>query len=445
LEAEVYGYLDRVNGGKYDPTERKVNAMIHALKGRVLLPDDAEPGSWLGEGEPPWGTGEIMISCKNGVVRMSDGRIWPHDARLFVLNSIDTEFAPEATAPRWMQFLDELWAGDLRSKETLQEWFGLVLTDVLEFQKSLMLVGPGRSGKGTIAKVLRTLLGRNNYCGPSLNQLTSEFGMQHFPGKKLAVIPDARLDGKSNRSIITEKLLSVIAGDPIDINRKNKGFLVGVILRLKVMILSNELPDFKDDAGVIATRFIILQTMVSFLGREEHGLDTRLAGELSGILNWALEGWRRLVVRDRFAPPGNGANEELATIASSIKAFVAECCEVGPGFTVGIDTIFAAYREWCGTAGVGWADRLQINQFSAKLHSAFYGQVETVRPRQDNPGRKRMFAGVRLRGKLPTAKRRMVAPPIAESVGDAPLDLDAIISPVSPPVLAPMFKPRRLV
>jgi hypothetical protein len=29
------------------------------------------------------------------------------------------------------------------------------------------------------------------------------------------------------------------------------------------MILSNELPDFKDDTGVIATRFVILQTQVS--------------------------------------------------------------------------------------------------------------------------------------------------------------------------------------
>ena len=72
--------------------------------------------------------------------------------------------------------------------------------------------------------------------------------------------------------MITEKLLSIIGEDVQDINRKNKPYWSG-ILRLRVMILSNELPDFKDDTGVIATRFVILQTQVSFLGREDTDLE----------------------------------------------------------------------------------------------------------------------------------------------------------------------------
>ena len=74
-----------------------------------------------------------------------------------------------------------------------------------------------------------SLLGARNYCGPSLNQLTRDFGMQQFPGKKLAVIPDARLDNRANRSVITEKLLSIIGEDPQDINRKNRDFWSGVL------------------------------------------------------------------------------------------------------------------------------------------------------------------------------------------------------------------------
>ena len=93
--------------------------------------------------------------------------------------------------------------------------------------------------------------------------------MQGLIGKKLAVVPDARLDNRANRSVITEKLLSIIGEDVQDINRKNKPYWSG-ILRLRVMILSNELPDFKDDTGVIATRFVILQTQVSFLRPRGH-------------------------------------------------------------------------------------------------------------------------------------------------------------------------------
>jgi putative DNA primase/helicase len=227
--------------------------------------------------------------------------------------------------------------------------------------------------------------------------MTREFGLQSFIGKKIAVVPDARLDNRANRSVITEKLLSIIGEDPQDINRKNKDFWSGV-LRTRVMILSNELPDFKDDTGVIATRFIILQMKVSFLGREDHGLEDKLSAELNGILNWAIAGWQRLAAQGKFLPPGNGElNDELAGMASSIKAFVADCCELGPECSAAVDTIHSRYREWCQSNGGSWADRLPINQFSGKLRSAFHGQIETIRPRSGNEGRKRMFAGIRLR------------------------------------------------
>jgi putative DNA primase/helicase len=137
--------------------------------------------------------------------------------------------------------------------------------------------------------------------------------MQGLIGKKLAVVPDARLDNRANRSVITEKLLSIIGEDVQDINRKNKPYWSG-ILRLRLMILSNELPDFKDDSGVIATRFVILQTLVSFLGREDTELESKLCGELSGILNWALVGWQRLAQRGNYRLPA------LANLTKSLRA-----------------------------------------------------------------------------------------------------------------------------
>ncbi|MFY9656702.1 MAG: phage/plasmid primase, P4 family [Methylocystis sp.] len=397
LEAEVYGYLDGVNGGKLNPTERDVNAVIHALKSRVLLPDEVEVGTWL-DGDAAWGK-EAIICCKNGVLQLSNRRLWSHDPRLFNLNAIETEYRPEARAPRWLQFLLELWGSDEDdlSRNALQELFGLVLTDETKFQKGFIIVGPARSGKGTIARVLSNLLGPKNFCGPSLNQLSQQFGMQSLIGKKLAVVPDARLDNRANRSVITEKLLSIIGEDVQEINRKNREFWSG-ILRLRVMILSNELPDFKDDTGVIATRFVILQTMNSFLGREDPELTEKLKAELSGILNWALDGWERLAKRGKFVAPGNGElNEELSSNASAVRAFVNEHCEFGDGFTVSIDTLYNAYRAWCeGNGALSWADRLPINQFSGKVRSAFYGKVTVTRPR-DGGTRKRAFAGLRSR------------------------------------------------
>ncbi|MGW5470358.1 hypothetical protein [Streptomyces chartreusis] len=58
------------------------------------------------------------------------------------------------------------------------------------------MVGPSRSGKGTIARVLKMLVGKENLAGPTLAGLGTNFGLSTLVGKPLAVISDARLSGQ---------------------------------------------------------------------------------------------------------------------------------------------------------------------------------------------------------------------------------------------------------
>ena len=57
-----------------------------------------------------------------------------------------------------------------------------------------LLVGPKRGGKGTIARVLRRLIGAHNVAGPTLASFATNFGLQDLVAKSLAVISDARLE-----------------------------------------------------------------------------------------------------------------------------------------------------------------------------------------------------------------------------------------------------------
>ncbi|MDZ7735869.1 MAG: hypothetical protein U5P41_07065 [Gammaproteobacteria bacterium] len=61
------------------------------------------------------------------------------------------------------------------------------------------MVGPRRSGKGTILRVMTALLGRSNVAAPTLSSLAAPFGLQPLIGKTAGLISDARLGGRADR------------------------------------------------------------------------------------------------------------------------------------------------------------------------------------------------------------------------------------------------------
>ena len=65
------------------------------------------------------------------------------------------------------------------------------------------------------------LIGIENTVGPTLASLAESFGLSPLIGKPLAIIGDARLSAKSDRSAVTERLLSISGEDTLSCNRKN--------------------------------------------------------------------------------------------------------------------------------------------------------------------------------------------------------------------------------
>src|SRR5690606_16152596 len=103
-------------------------------------------------------------------------------------------------------------------------------------------------------------------------------------------------------------------------------------LPTRLMILSNELPNFGDSSGTIVSRFVTLTLTRSWLGREDTTLGPRLLAELPGILNWALDGLAMLSMTGRLLEPTSsaGAMADLSDAVSPMSVFLRECCEIGP-------------------------------------------------------------------------------------------------------------------
>jgi len=280
--------------------------------------------------------------------------------QLFVTSALDFDYDPDAPPPtRWLEFLDQVLPVDPESVRLLQTWFGYVLTGNTSLQKMLMLVGPRRSGKGTVARVLARLVGTENVCGPTTSSLAGQFGLQPLIGKSLAIVSDARFCGE-HVPIVVERLLCISGEDALTVDRK---FLGGATLKLGVRFafLTNELPKLTESSGALAGRFLIVRFAQSFYGREDPFLTEKLLQELPGILKWAIEGWQRLRSDGRFIEPSSSrsAVEELEDLLSPVGAFVRERCLVGPQYRRRLSDLYAAWSQWCAANGRDHAGTVQ--------------------------------------------------------------------------------------
>ena len=249
-----------------------------------------------------------LFVARNGVLRLSGITcdIVPHDPRLFSTAAVAYDFLAGATCSSWTKFLDQLWPSKSWPQKVLQEWFGYCLTHDTSQQKILEIIGPPASGKSTIARVLTQVLGRANVATPSIRDLSGCFGLWGLLDKKLAIIPDAVLPRPC--PALEELLKSVSGEDAVDIHRKRLPPLTGVRLGVRLMVLANELPTFQDPSGALRRRLITLRTTRSFTGNEDVHLTERLLAELPGILNWAIDGLRRLTAQGRFSDPDEHAS-----------------------------------------------------------------------------------------------------------------------------------------
>jgi hypothetical protein len=116
--------------------------------------------------------------------------------------------------------------------------FGYILSGDSSQQKFFNIIGPRRSGKGTINKVLVSLLGQHNTVAPQLDELCDTFGLQPWLGKLLASFTDARAPER-NRGAVVSQLLRIVGGDTVTVNRKNKEAWSGY-LPTRIVIYSNE-------------------------------------------------------------------------------------------------------------------------------------------------------------------------------------------------------------
>lgn len=401
----------RDDDGEKPPVARKVTRTMvsdvnAALAGMHNLPSDRDAPFWIDESDPAakqFPADEIFASA-SGLIHLKslfdnkpDFQL-PPSPNFFSPNAVRYGFPNnnlnEVKPPKsWFEFLHAIWGDDEGQIELLQEWMGYCLLPDTSQQKIMLLIGPPRCGKGTIARVLTSLIGELNMTPIKLSQFDKEYGLWPLIGKTLAIAPDARLSTRPDLAQIVETLLSISGEDHQTVARK---YLSNITTRLRTrfLIISNDLPALQDASGAFVSRCLLLRLTETFAGREDLDLGRRLHEELPGIFVWAAQGWNRLRERGYFVQPASSRNllEELYTLTSPIRAFVEDHCDIGENLNCLVSDLYESYQGWCKSQGRHAATK-QV--FGRDLRSAL--PHITTEQLWNGGDRSRAFIGVSLK------------------------------------------------
>ncbi len=311
-----------------------------------LLPGQKAPCSLDGKLDP-----KNIIAMKNGLLDVTNRKkpiLRPHTPEFYTLNYMPFDYDPQATAPTWLwalseYFQDEQGNPDQLVPDILHGWIKRFLLRNTSHHKIPCLIGHKRTGKGTIGRTIVRLIGPRNVTSITIAGLTKNFGLQPLLNKQLGIIWDASITSRNSDVMRSVEILKNISGeDGFNIDIKNREQVEVFKLQLNLMVIANEMLDLRDSTGALAGRWTFLETTKSFYGHENPSIETKIAGELSGILNLVLQAPEALIEH----PKSMIMKEEAEELSSPYIAFIHDWCVIDQDVFIPVDVLWIYYCEW---------------------------------------------------------------------------------------------------
>ena len=241
-----------------------------------------------------------VVNVLNGLLNVETGLLEPHRPDFLSTVQLPVYFDASATCPKWHRFVSQVFPGDMGA--LAWELVGWLMTPDTSMQKAVLLVGPGGNGKSTLLGAIRSFLGSGNTSSRSLQRLeTDRFAVAQLVGRLANVCSDI----PSTRLVETSIFKAITGGDTVTGEHKfREAFNFRPFARL--VFSANDLPSVNDQSMAFWGRWVVLPFTRVFRGTgAERPLGELLAEltspeELSGLLNMALEGLRRLKAQNGF-------------------------------------------------------------------------------------------------------------------------------------------------
>ena len=335
-----------------------------------------------------------IVNCRNGLVNIKTLELTPHSPDLLSTIQLPVDYNPEAKCPEIQKFLREVVEEE--NVHVLEEFAGHCLYLGYLIHKAGLLVGETDSGKSIFIELLRRFLGMQNCTAKSLQDLiNNRFARASLYGKLLNAFSELSYKKIDDSGIFK----ALTGGDRISAERKYKDPFEFYNFA-KLLFSANAIPPTSDWSDAFFNRWLIVQFPNRFTGKEKDpNLIEKLTRpeELSGFLNIAIRGLRRLLEQGRFS--SSESIEDTARtytlLSNPVARFLEECCEFGPEFEVKKWDLYNAYVEFCKSNGI-----LPYSQrrFTDMLKEYFTQKKYELGDTRHHGDSKRTWVGLKLKG-----------------------------------------------
>jgi len=284
--------------------------------------------------------------------------------------------------------------------DEVQRSLGVALVGAVLEEKLDLWHGTGANGKSTTQKALLAILG--DYAGVCAPNLLMASKHERHP-TELADLAGYRVvfstETEANRHLAESLVKQLTGGEPIKAR-----FLYGDFFTFgrtfTLTLITNHRPSISGQDLAIWRRIRLVpwtETIPESERRPQDEIVAELVREGPGILNWLLQGLRDWQRDPHWtAPEVVAATDAYRLEQDALGGFLADCCELGSRYTVGVGELYERYIEWANESG---EEPIGKRAFSQNLKSRGIGQA---RIGHDNI---RKWLGLRLR---PDATRTSV-------------------------------------
>jgi len=302
-----------------------------------------------------WDADRGVIPVKNGELSYREGRwnVAPHVREHYRTTLIQVDYDPQATAPRFEQFLEEVFLGDPDATDKailICEMIGYTLVTSCEYEKFILLIGPGANGKSVLLDVLRLLIGNGQVAAVQPEQMDNRFQRAHLHGKLANIVTEIREGGE----IADAALKAITSGELMTAEHKFKPPFDFQPFST-CWFGTNHMPHTRDFSDALFRRALIVEFNRTFSeeAQDKH-LKKKLAAELPGIMLLALTAFGGVIERGGFTIPESctRAKNQWRLEADQVAQFLQYCCVMEPGAWVEASLLYQSYKTWADENGI---------------------------------------------------------------------------------------------